>query len=168
MLRHLTPYRRSRSQSPSCSCSRSQSPSPFCSASPSPSSRGRSRGRSWCVQRSRRRGSRRGRGRGRAHGRGRNSHTQPPTEHTNEEWSRNATSVMVNDFTKNVGPTFPLSSDPLDVFLHLFPPHLIDMIVTETNRIYAAECLQSSQWRWASPHKGNKCWGNKLFLAFPF
>lgn len=48
--------------------------------------------------------------------------------------------VTVNSFTKRVGPTFPLSSDPLDVFLHLLSPHLIDTIVMETNR-YATECL---------------------------
>ena len=84
-----------------------------------------------------------GSGRGRAPGRGRIGGAQSPAEPADEEWSTNETGVTINSFTKGVGPTFPISSDPSDVFLHLFPPHLIDMIVTETNR-YAAECLQSS------------------------
>ena len=134
-------------QSPSHSRSRSRSRSPLITVSPSLSStpRGRSRGRGRGRGQRQIRG--RGSGRGRTRGRRRNNDEQSSTpasmDPADEEWSTNATGVIVNNFTKSVGPTFSLSSDPLDVFLHLFPPHLIDMIVAETNR-YATECLQLS------------------------
>ena len=60
-----------------------------------------------------------------------------------QQWSETATDITVNEFTESLGPTFPLSSEPVDAFLELFPEQLINVIVTETNR-YAAECLLAS------------------------
>ena len=138
LIRHVhahqhLPHHHILAQSPSVSPQRSRSRS---------YSRGRSRGRSRGSGHGHGRG--RGRGRGRGCGRGRNGRATASrgdtTDEDEEQWSKNATDIMVNEFTESVGPTFPLSSEPVDVFLNLFPPHIIDIIVTETNR-YAAECL---------------------------
>ena len=34
--------------------------------------------------------------------------------------------ITMNEFTESVGPTFPLSSEPIDAFLKLFPVQLIN------------------------------------------
>ena len=134
---HSTPSRsrtssfsppRIRSQSPSVSPSRSRSQSPI-------RGRGQSRG-----------SRRRGRGRGRGHGRSaasRQGGTTQAADGDEQQWSETVTDITVNEFTESVGPTFPLSSEPVDAFLELFPEQLINVIVTETNR-YAAECLLAS------------------------
>ena len=59
------------------------------------------------------------------------------------EWSSEPSSVAVQPFTMDVGPTFQLSAVPTEVFLHFFIPQLIELIVQETNR-YAALCLSST------------------------
>ena len=111
----------------------------------STSGRGRGRGRS------------RGRGRGRgcgSHGRrcgsrGRRQGNQRCHEATSasaeEGWSEGS-SVQVQPFSMNVGPTFPLEEEPVAIFSALFTPQLLDHIVAETNR-YATLCLTST-------HKG--------------
>ncbi len=46
-------------------------------------------------------------------------------------------------FTQAVGPTIALEADPVETFMSLFTPALLDEIVTETNR-YAALCLTTT------------------------
>ena len=78
--------------------------------------------------------------------RGRGRRAQPSRsagEESNDDWSKEPSDVTVQPFTMDVGPTFELSADPTQVFLHFFPPQLVDLIVLETNR-YAALCLSST------------------------
>ena len=71
------------------------------------------------------------------------SHPDLAGEESNDEWSKEPSDVTVQPFTMDVGPTFELSADRTEVFLHFFTPQLIDFIVQETNR-YAALCLSST------------------------
>ena len=75
-------------------------------------------------------------GRGRGHGR----RTGPEPE---REWTEIASPVTVQAFTKSVGPTFPVSSDATEVFLTLFTPELLELLVQQTND-FAALCLAAS------------------------
>ena len=61
-------------------------------------------------------------------------------------WKAEGTEVTVNAFSGFIGPTIPVG-EPLDLFLALFTPQLLDQIVTETNH-YASDCLSAS-------HDGN-------------
>ncbi len=94
---------------------------------------------------------RRGTGRGRGRARGRRSQgegqqqarrSQPGGEEESE-WSSETSPVDVQPFTEAVRPTITVGGDPVDTFLSLFTPALIDNIVTETNR-YAALCLTTT------------------------
>ena len=79
--------------------------------------------------------------------RGRGRRAQPSRsagEGSDDEWSKEPSDVTVQPFTMDVGPTFLLSADPTEVFLHFFTPQLIDLVVQETNR-YAALCLSSAE-----------------------
>ena len=75
--------------------------------------------------------------------RGRVQSSRPAEEERSSEWSSEPSDVIVQPFTMEVGPTFPMSADPMEVFSHFFTPQLIDLIVQETNR-YAALCLSSA------------------------
>ena len=90
------------------------------------------------------RGRGRGQGRGRGRGRGTGSSVQirPGGEEQNE-WSSEFSQVDVEPFTEPVGPTISLGSEPLETFLSLFTPALIEHIVVETNK-YATLCLTST------------------------
>ena len=66
----------------------------------------------------------------------------PAEEARSSEWSSEPSDVLVQPFTMEVGPTFPISANPMEVFSH-FTPQLIDLIVQETNH-YAALCLSSA------------------------
>lgn len=82
--------------------------------------------------------SRRSRGRGRSSG-----HSGSDGPAREKRWSDRGTSVDVQPFSMNVGPTIPLGGDPTDMFLALFTPQLLDHVVVETNR-YATLCLSST------------------------
>ena len=82
----------------------------------------------------------------------RRGRAQPPTraasqtwssrsvgEESREGWSSEPSEVTVQPFTGDIGQTFQLSADPMEVFLEFFTPELIDHIVQESNR-YAALC----------------------------
>ena len=57
-------------------------------------------------------------------------------------WSEGS-SVQVQPFSMNVGPTFPLEEEPAAIFSALFTPQLLDHIVVETNR-FVTLCLTST------------------------
>ena len=82
------------------------------------------------------------RGRGRTRGRGRGQQ-RPGEEEEDSEWSSEPADVVVEDFTQPVGPTIPLGDYPLETFVSLFTPALLERIVEETNR-YASLCLVST------------------------
>ena len=111
---------------------------------PSPSETNSDNSTSGCC-----RGRGRSRGRGLGRGRGRRQGNQRCHEATTtsaeEEWS-DGSSVQVQPFSMNVGPTFPLEEEPVAIFSTLFTPQLLHHIVAETNR-YATLCLTST-------HKG--------------
>ena len=71
---------------------------------------------------------------------------RPAGEESSNQWSKEPTDVVVQPFVMDVGPTFHLSADPMEVFITLFTPELIDLIVRETNR-YAALCLAANTAR---------------------
>ena len=57
-------------------------------------------------------------------------------------WSDTGSSVNVEPFTIDVGPTIPLE-DPSDIFMTFFTPQLLEHIVTETKR-FACQCLSAT------------------------
>ena len=59
------------------------------------------------------------------------------------EWSSTLNSITVETFNEPTGPTFPVSFNPIEVFLSFFTRQLVDHIVVETNR-YAIACLTAS------------------------
>ena len=61
---------------------------------------------------------------------------------TGGEWSCEPSEVTVQPFTMAVGPTVPMSADPMEMFSHFCTPELVDLNVLETNR-YATLCLSS-------------------------
>ena len=70
--------------------------------------------------------------------------TQPVGEESRRiEWLSEPSSVVVQPFMSDIGPTFQLTTIPTEVFLHFFTSQLIELIVQETNR-YAALCLSST------------------------
>ena len=72
---------------------------------------------------------------------GRGQVTRPAGEESRRiEWSSEPSSVVVQPFTMDVGPTFQLSAVPTEVSLHFFTPRHIRLIVQEMKR-YAALCL---------------------------
>ena len=60
-----------------------------------------------------------------------------------------ATQVAVEPFREPIGPTVTLPDNPLDTFLLLFTPTIIEHIVQETNR-YAQQCLAETEKEWAT------------------
>ena len=58
-------------------------------------------------------------------------------------WSDTGSSVNVEPFTMDVGPTIPLGEDPSDIFMTFFTPQLLEYIVTETNR-FACQYLSAT------------------------
>ena len=128
--------------------------------------RGRGRvGRGRVGRRGRRGSSVQGRGRGQTERRRHSSSTDSPTSSTgkhckagknycsnkfyNTGWSPVATRVDVQSFTEPIGPTVALPDNPLDTFLLLFTPTIIEHIVRETNR-YAQQCLANTDKEWAT------------------
>lgn len=67
---------------------------------------------------------------------------RPGGEEQNE-WSSEFSQVDVEPFTEPVGPTISLGSEPLETFLSLFTPALIEHIIVETKK-YATLCLTST------------------------
>ena len=57
-------------------------------------------------------------------------------------WSDTGSSVNVEPFTIDVGPTIPLE-DPSDIFMTFFTPQLLEHIVTKTKR-FACQCLSAT------------------------
>ena len=55
--------------------------------------------------------------------------------------------VDVQPCTEPVGPTVPVSSDPLQMFAHFFDDEVIDLIVRETNR-FALQSLAGTNKTW--------------------
>ena len=80
------------------------------------------------------------RGRGGRRGGGRRA--SRPTQ-DDREWASSGAPVDVAPFTQVVGPTFTVHEDPAGIFLRLFTPELLELVVAETNR-FASHCSMES------------------------
>ena len=89
---------------------------------------------------------------------------RPTTSHqpTSSSWSTTLSPVSVAPFTQQVGPTVPISSDPVEVFELFFTPDILALIIDQT-KIYAGQVLgeeKYSEWE--------KITGNELRAYFGF
>ena len=67
--------------------------------------------------------------------------------HTTSGWTMTPSAVHVEPFVEPVGPTVPVSRDPLEMFSYFFDSEVFDLIVRETNR-YASQALAGSDKTW--------------------
>ena len=64
--------------------------------------------------------------------------------------------VDIQPCTEPVGPTVPVSSDPLQMFAHFFDDEVIDLIVRESNRF----ALQSLAGTNKTQRRSRRTWGS--------
>ena len=90
---------------------------------------------------------------------------RPTTSHqptSSSSWSTTLSPVSIAPFTQQVGPTVPISSDPVEVFELFFTPDILSLIIEQT-KIYAGQVLgeeKYSEWE--------KITGNELRAYFGF
>ena len=81
---------------------------------------------------------------------------------TDQEWRDMTTDITVETFTKEVGPSVPISARIRDIFQLFFTTTLIDMIVDQTN-LYASQVMDPSQC-----DKWTKLTADELWAYFGF
>lgn len=62
-------------------------------------------------------------------------------------WTLTPSPVVVQTCQESVGPTVPISRNPLEMFSIFFDEEVLDVIVRETNR-YASQVLEGSEKTW--------------------
>ena len=62
-------------------------------------------------------------------------------------WTLTPSPVHVEPCTEPVGPTIPVSQDPLKMFSHFFDDEVMNLIVQESNR-YVSQVLDDSRKTW--------------------
>ena len=73
--------------------------------------------------------------------------------------------VDVQPCTEPVGPTVPVSSDPLQMFAHFFDDKVIDLIVRESNR-FALQSLAGTNKTWETNTEEIKAYlGFRIFMG---
>ena len=68
---------------------------------------------------------------------------ETPAGGEEEQWSSSLSTITVEPFVEDTGPTVAISADPTELFLSIFTPQLIEYIVVETNR-FASICLSAT------------------------
>ena len=64
-------------------------------------------------------------------------------------WSREFSPITVDPFSKERGPTVPITCDPKELFSLFLGDDVVDLIVRETNT-YAEQCLAETGEMWST------------------